>query len=586
MDKKKLSESILYSVFLAFTIGVYAPLSIYCANAGEYWYTLRLIWYVPAFVFLVMTVILSSLAFFSKGLFYNIFIGVEMGVGICLYVQGNFLNLKVGTFNGARIDWSIYKRQMVLNAFIWVAIIALSVTLIIIKSAIMRKVYKYLAAILTTMQLASFVFLIVPTIQNEGFSIPSIPTFTKECLYEAGEENIIVIIVDMLDERFVDYALEEFPESRDVFDGFEFYDNFTSQYHGTNLSLGTSFVSGKYYHNEKPFYEWVEDSAEDRLYFDELEENGYGISVYTEEVACFPKRVREKIINYVEVPKKFYNVRTCFSLLYRSAGCVYFPDALKPYIWMSDAALQGTDTIDGAYSIYTDNDTSFKNGIEQEGITVKDGTKQFKLIHLRGMHEPYYVDEWGGEAAEHWNWEIAMKSSVRIMGEYFEKLKEQEIYDNSTIVVTGDHGYHCTRGVISSPAFLMKEKNRRGEITTNSNEAGLVNLAATIADLSGAEDTTPYGLSILDIDENTDFERFLYNSTYDADGVTVSKGLLEYRIPKDTNEKFILTGIEYTGDGTKIDHKEYCITCRDHIGPVMEYKWLVDLHRHTADYPY
>lgn len=586
-DIKKFSESIICALFVAFTIGIYAPISIYCANAGEYWYNLRMIWHVPAIVFIVISGLGFAITYFTGGRVRDLILGIEMGIGLCFYIQGNFLNLKIGTFNGARIDWSIYKGRMIINAVIWIVIIAICVMAMLIKPTIVRTAMKYLASLLTLMQLVSLIFMVIPTINNEGFSVPEIPTFTTEGLYETGDDNIIVIILDMLDERYVDYAIEEIPEFSDVFDGFEFYDNCSSQYHGTNVSLATSFVSGKYYHNEKNLYEWVEDTAKERLYFDELYDRDYEISMYTEEVSCFPERVREIVTNYVKIPKKFYNTRTIFSLLYKSAGCVYWPDAVKPYIWMNNTSLQGTATTDTEYSAYKDENAGFKEGLDLEHLKVKNDTKQFKIIHLYGMHEAYYTDEWGNPSGEHWDWETGMKACVRIMSEYFECLKENGVYDDTAIIVTGDHGYHCTRGVLSSPGLLLKRKNARGEVTINSCEASLANLPATIADLAGCDDISMYGgVSLLHLYGDTVFERFMYNGTYCPDGVTDSGCLLEYSIPPATNEEFILTDVEYTKDGEKIEHAEYCSACKPHKEPQMEYKWLVDLHYQTSDYPY
>ena len=568
-------------LFFAFTICIYAPMSIYCANADGYWYTFRLIWYVPLVTFMVVGAMLILALRVTGGKLHDIISAVIFGLGLCMYLQGNFLHLTVGIFDGSHIDWNTYRGRMLINAVIWIAVFAVCVVIFAIKPAVSFKISKYISVMLTAMQLVSLVFLLVPVIAKQGMKLSADPKFTTEGMYDIGEDNIIVLIVDVFDEQYMDYALNNMPEINGIFDGFEFYDNFTSEYGNTGLSVPCSIVIGKQFHNEKNISQWMEEMAQNRLYFDELVDNGYEYSLYTEEMSCYPTRIAQGAANYREIPMEFYNLRTCLAILYRSAGCVYFPDIIKPYIWLDDDMIAGTAVTNSEYIPFDDANSFLKDGIAQNGVSVKRGTKQFELIHIRGVHEPFYTDEWGNESDEHWDWSVTTRGCMRILGEYFDCLKEQGVYDNSVIIVTGDHGYHHTRGVLSNPAFLIKYKDRHGNISINSNEAGLGNFTATIADLAGAENVSDYGLSILDIDENTTFERLYYGDVYNKEGDTDMGPLLEYITPTDTNDvrQFKLTGVEYESGGKKIEHIPLCRTCRDHIKPeIMDDFHVVDLH--------
>lgn len=585
--KKRITESVAVAAFVAFTMGIYAPLSIYCSNADEYWYSLRLIWYVPVLTAFVIFAVLYFPSRFFKGKLGRFVLGLEFGLGVCFYLQGNFMHLSIGRFDGSFIDWGLFRGRMMMNSFVWAIIMAVFAVLFVIKPLVFGKIGKYLSLLLTAMQLVSLVFLLIPVIGKQGMKISSVPTFTDESLYEVGDDNIIVLVVDALDEQYIDYAMHEIPDCNDVFDGFEFYDNFTSEYQCTGLSFPCSMILGKQYHNEKSMDEWINENAEDRLYFDALSDNGYETSIYTEDTSNFPKRIRDIAVNFKNIKKRFYNTRTCFAVLYRSAGCVYFPDIVKPYIWLDDEKIAGTATTDDSYTPYKDKNSNFKEGLTR-GLTVKSESKQYKMIHLRGVHEPFYNDENGDECPEHWDWKVTTKGCVKVLGEYFDRLREAGVYDNSVIIVTGDHGYHHTRGVLSNPAFLIKYKNAHGDIRVNSNEAGLGNFCATIADLCGDKDPSLYGQSIRDIDENTTFERFFYVNTYSMDGMRETSNLMEYRTAVDTNDvrKFVVTGVEYTGDGKKIDHKKYCKTCIEHIEPVEEDEFhIIWEHCETPDHP-
>ena len=586
-DKEMTGRYFCSSLFLAFTIGIYAPLSIYCANADEYWYSLGMIWYIPVLTFVVILVGSTLLSVILPKPFGNIWNGFVFGIGSCFYLQGNFLKLQAGIFDGAFIDWDSFRVRFVYNLLIWIIVIVVS--MIIAGFDKVSKIMKWISLFLTAIQLVSLVVLVIPVLQKDGMETSKRPSFTAEGLYEVGDDNIIVICLDALDEEYIDHIIREEPELRSILDGFEFYDNFTSSYRSTAWSFPSSFVFGKEYHNEMPRMEWIEEKAKERLYFDELNDNGYDVSLYTEMISCFPERVQKSADNYEELDYRFDNFRTCFATLYKIAGCVYFPDIVKPYIWMDDTVIRNTAKWDDSIEVFRDSNGLFKENLQKNGINVKKGAKQFKFIHLRGTHEPYYTDENGDETGQHWDWQIAMKGCMRILDAYFGDLKKQGVYDDSVIIVTGDHGYHLTPGVISNPAFLFKPKGANGEVKVNSNEAGLINLAATIADLAGAKDTSQYGISILDIDEDTEFDRFFYSFVCNADGTKNTSCLLEYITPVDTNDvtQFKLTGYEYTQDGERIVHKDYCSTCLEGVAPEVLDKWhIVDRHCHTADYPY
>ncbi len=578
---EKLIEKISVAFFVAFTIGIYAPVSIYCANVNEYWYTLRMIWYVPVIVFVVMFGTFFCLLYFAHGLLHDIATGLLFSVGLCFYLQGNFLHITAGIFDGSNINWTVYRGKMIGDVLIWCFIVLLVTTLYIIKPRILGRVGEYASLALSAMQLVSLVFLLIPVIAKQGMSVSTDPLFTSDGLYDIGDDNIIVLIVDTWDEQYMDYALRELEDIDEIFDGFEFYDNFTSEYNCTNYSFASSLVTGEQYHNEKDLGEWVEDNSIKRMYFDELTDNGYDISIYTEAIGCFPERIRRMATNYRESPKRFYNMRTCIAILYRTAGCVYFPDIVKPYIWLDDVEIANAATTDGAIIPYNDANGHFKEELDKNGITVRENSKEYKMIHLRGVHEPFYVDEGGDTSPEHWDWKVTTKGCARILEDYFDRLKDAGVYDDTVIIVTGDHGYHHTYGVLSNPAFLIKYKGSHGAVKTNSDEAGLVNFTATIADLAGIDDTTRYGISVRDINENTRFDRYYYGDTFNRAGNSYTENLLEYIIPEDTNDVglFTLTGVEYTKDGQKIKHGVNCMTCTDHIQPeIMDEFHVIDKH--------
>ncbi len=595
MNRIKQNISLICSAFfLSFTVCLYAPMTIYASNRSEFWFNLRSFWGVPVSVFFVSFFLTTLIGLLLRGRLYNIYLSLLFGLALCFYLQGNFFYIRLGDMNGGRIDWDLYRFRMWINVCVWILIIALVAAAFIWKTKLMQKVTLYISALFSIMQLGSLIVMMVPLFQQGDFKTSTMPALTTEGLYEVGsEDNIIVFILDAYDETFFKYVQEEAPEITSEFDGFVFYDNFTSVFPRTAYSL-TGIMGGQIFRNEMPRYTWVEENAKQRLYFDDLLDQGYEISLYTKELYTISQRVKNMASNYVEAPMHFYNIRTCFSTLYRLAAIQYFPDICKLYTWMDGNQIASTGKIETEYPIYDESNAKFKYGLDQNGLLIKEGKKQYKFIHLWGHHEPYYIDEWGNEAEQTFEPYEPAKGCMRIMLDYCDKLKEAGVYDRSTIIITADHGWGFDSGVIGNPLFMIKRQNARGHLETCSYETGLENFPATIADLCGSEHKNDYGLSILDITEDTRFDRYYYQYIYEDYRSCPSKDsnyyLVEYLTSCETNDvsQFKLTGVEYLPSGEKIPHRQYCETClsgQDELGVAYD-NWPAIMHIHVSDFPY
>ncbi len=582
----------IVSIFLTFTVCIYAPVSVYVSNKDEFWFNLRIMITTPVVFWVVATLVIVLLGMLLPDKLYHIYLPLVFGAGLCFYLQGNFLSLRVGILNGAKINWADYRVKMWLNAGIWLLILCAVVALFLWKSKMMGKIVMYIAALLTIMQIGSLVVMFTSSLSAEDITSPVRPVITTEGLYEVGEENIIVFVLDTFDEEYFRYITEEHPEITDELDGFVFYDNYAGVYPTTVYSIA-HFMGGKLFRNEMPMKDWLADTVEHPHYFDELTGHGYELYLYTTMTEQIPQKIKEKTKNYTKAPMQFYNTRTCFSVIYRLAACQYFPDIVKPYVWMDGTEIASTGKLSSEYPIYDDANELFKSRLDDSGLKKKEG-KQYKFIHLFGVHEPYRIDEWGNEVDPYWEWPDCATGCMRIMLEYLTFLKENGVYDDSAIIITADHGFTegVYRGVLSNPVFLIKEKGAKGELKTCSYEASQDNFGATIADLSGAEDVSPYGLSILDATEDRHFDRYCYQYVLEEGKhwPTMVNGnlyLVEYHVPDITNDpsEFLLTDVEYTPTGRKISHKAYCENCSK-PEPLYEdvQGWKAQPHRHIGDY--
>lgn len=135
----------------------------------------------------------------------------------------------------------------------------------------------------------------------------------------------------------------------------------------------------------------------------------------------------------------------------------------------------------------------FKNS----GITTQNEKNTFVMYHLNGSHGPYVMNENAEAVPENSvGVDSQTKGSFKIITDYIKELKAKGLYDNTTIIITADHG-----GVdlYQNPAVMVKQKNtNQNEIAVNSSKITFTNLNATIAS-SCIQDASSYGEDVFQV---------------------------------------------------------------------------------------
>ena len=144
-----------------------------------------------------------------------------------------------------------------------------------------------------------------------------------------------------------------------------------------------------------------------------------------------------------------------------------------------------------------------------EGLTVVPG-KRFIIQHLSAMHEPSYeIDEDGVLTVQN-NSDVEW---LNITKEYLAQLKAAGVYDNSTIIICGDHGVKNQDYL--QPVFLIKEAGKTGtKLKTTNAPASHCELPATILKNIGVPDSKLPGKTIYDFKKDEERERSFYLNRY------------------------------------------------------------------------
>ena len=118
--------SVLFPVYMLF---LHAPFEMYLTNRLDFWFGLSDFWHLIVITFLIAFLVLFLIGAFLPKLLRNIYSVIGIACGLGIYIQGNFLNTDLGSLNGSEIVWADYKTKFIINAAIWLVIIAAALVL-------------------------------------------------------------------------------------------------------------------------------------------------------------------------------------------------------------------------------------------------------------------------------------------------------------------------------------------------------------------------------------------------------------------------------------------------------------------------
>ncbi len=577
-------KGIISVVALAFEVSLYAPLESFFLNRDEFWFKLGDLILATIPVFLCLVVLLLILYVFLKNRIREIYSVILAIITLIIYLQGNFLGLKVGVMNGADIAWKDYLPRMVLNLFVWVILLLIGLSIYIKRTRIYRA-FLILSGIVFGIQMITVSVLMIQYFETKASADDEIVTFTNKGLYTAdSEDNTVVFVLDMFDADYFDRILENEPEWGDILDGFTLYDNYTGTYSTTSYSMAHLYTGNRFY-NELPQREWTDSEYNDRIYADGLLESGYNLYYYSTIPGVIPQRISERAQNYYEGK---CNVSNGFMLsynIYKLVAFKWFPDCLKPLLWFDGDEFDALRECKDA-TVYMSDNARFRDGIKSAKWDKSD-EKAVRFIYTVGSHYPYRINRYGEDV--HMG-EVSSVDCARgvlsIVDEYLDHLRDMGTYDNTSVIITADHGYYWD-GTLQSPVMLIKPKGSKGPLRVNNAPVCQVDFAATIMELSGMDDYSEYGESILHVNESSDRQRLFYQYYLQEQVDNGNYRLIEYRIdPSGRDRKdYSLTGNEYMSNGELIDHYKYCKTCNGNSTEICDRDYPRLVHEKAENYP-
>lgn len=538
--KFRVRKSIWVAVLISFTFFVAGPISLYVTNADEFWFPITQMLPGILILFVVVSALLTIVLSLFGGDWFLRVLSITFGIGIALYVQGNFLVADYGLLNGADVDWNAFGEWAVVNTFIWIACVLIPLCVLYFRRSWMKIAVSYGSALLVMVQAVALGGMLV-TAGDLGGNTDYILT-TENINVVSEKENIIVFLLDAFGAVYLDDLLDKNPEYQEKFEDFTYYRNASAAGSPTHIAM-PAILTGYLYKDELSYADYVSQAFQYTPLYRTMVEYNYDVGIYTN--ARFVDKEQDEYISNI-----FYGGSQVSSQLkfleywMKFTAFRYFPHILKSPFLIYSGVFDELKTGNKGLESYSISDRAYLQ--LQEPLEFQSEKNAFRLYHVMGAHPPYSLDE---NAVIVGNSETTREQQIKgcfhIIENYIRQLKEKGVYDNSTIIIMADHG----AGIDYNPIFMLKEKNAHRDFNVSVAPISHIDLLPTLLEILGENEAqiAPYGRSIFSVTENEMRDRYFYRDTPGANEV---RHIVEYHSSGDVwNEaEWKETGVVYYGD--------------------------------------
>lgn len=569
INKKKVSLSLLVSIAAPVVLLICSGFSVFFANSAEF--NFELSDFAPLWILgslLVGGIFFASLIFTKGTAHYSLF-SIYSALTILGFVQNMVTTM---TFQGMPGDGNApvpTPTKIILNFGIWVLLATVIFWFAVFskKAQQGRSVISFLLILVMVMQFATT----IPSAINYAAEDKdtdhstsnnnSMVYLTTNNMFEVStKDNIIVLVLDRFDDRYFQELKNSASPYLDLLDGFTYYADNISTYPRTYPAV-TSMLTGV----ENDFSSrtgYFTKAYSGSAFLKDIDENGYKINLYIPTYYTYDNAqvFAGKVANTSDA--QGYKVDNHFALL----GKMF---ELSSYFWAPEMFKSGTigsDTFNSVVSLNGDapkyemtqtSDAEFYYTFKDKGLSTQSEEGTFTFLHLRGCHSPFTIDEECNVKAGDNYHSLAQTTGVfKFVTEYLQALKDKGLYEDATIIITGDHGALSSDKEVYTDqnltALLVKEKGQSGTpLKTSFAQVSQDNLHATIIKSAGIKTDKDYGRAYSEVPEGEDVVRTHYFQTYTGNA------------HEDEN-------ITYTINGPGGDFRNWKITKREDIGYVYQ----------------
>ncbi len=544
---EKLVPSILTALAIPFTLFFFGPFEACCSNIEEFGFVFADFAWLSLLSAIVASAAIFAILWYLPGRVFDIAYAILFAVAFLLYLQGNYLNLGLDAVSGDGVGKSTYSvAETVINTIVWVMLFASAITAVVMirkKREIMRLVTIVALIAVIGVQVMIFGVMSITTdvwvpmedrMQDaasdedgdadgkEDEFLPSI--LTNSGLTEASTSgNIIWFVVDRFDMNYAESVLKDDPDFYATLDGFTLFDNHISKYARTYPSIAY-MLTGVEQDYEQGRIAYFQKAYSEGTFLKDLDNSGYKVNLYTCKFYSYEDgEVFEDYAANLSSSSRYQVIDRLglFGDMLRLTLFRYLPIAAKGTVGVLSSGDFGEYVEYEANRPMFDTDTrQVYNWLTSEGLTATvDGEKNFNFIHIDGTHLPnkYYEDlsVIPEDDYDRWNEKIAVRASFTLINYYLDELRRLGLYDDATIVISGDHAAAISdtddvKGARVTALFVKPKGAHGTPLVRNHAPVEQSQIRATIMQSEGIVTENNYGTSVFDVPEDADLKRYYH----------------------------------------------------------------------------
>jgi hypothetical protein len=382
-----------------------------------------------------------------RGRVFDIAVSLLAGLAVAAWVEANLIGVKFGQLTGAAVDWPRYKAQALANTAIWLALLALPLALRLMGAKVWRAGVIAGPALVVAMSAAGLAG------DNLGSAnLWQDKTANKLVSYQgafslSGTQNSYFFLLDMLDQVNIEAVAAAEPGLLEAnLDGFTEFENYVSRYSKTQPSA-VNLLTGWDYLYDADWPAFTRQAYAESDFLHQLRQAGYSTNIYaTERYSWSSPSDIEAVADNVTGGQIRIDQAVVVKGMAKLAALRYAPLVVKPSFWFDSSDFDAAAAVEAGPAPYANDDPALMALVGAEGLAVASDQPRFSYFHLNGSHPPYTMDRDGRAlpAAAQGNQLDQTIGALKIVFAYLDRLRELGLYQDATIVITGDHGNFWT----------------------------------------------------------------------------------------------------------------------------------------------
>lgn len=542
-ENKSIISMILLSVAFPFMLCIAWPIETFGGNLEELRFSLFDFLPYCFFVFLALSIVIFIILSLFRGKAYKIVFSFIAACTFLSFLQCLVLNFGITAFPGDNVEAPPSKMFVFINALIWLVLV---VAIVVLSYIFWDKFGKELVSVLCIICIfAQLVSVVSVAITEEKLFMSS---YQRECLASndntenknmyfmskknldvlSKNHNIIVFVVDRFDKNFAETAFEEYPEIFDSLSGFTYYTDHIAHYQKTFPAVATMLTNEEYNPNLDRC-ENLKNFFDNNKVLNKLKCENYLVNYYTDFYYGYWYNNSGNIGKYIDnaleikegsgiVPDK---TNLTFQMLRMSLyRCL--PFAIKDRVCGSFSSFDiGRKNYlhETEYREYTTDMKEVYDLVKDADINTVD-KNLFTFLHISGCHTKIdYDTNWETTSEEQkYDVNIGLKNSFAIINEYLKNMKKIGVYDNSTIIITGDHSaipdiqnqVSELKIPLNTALFVKPSDSFSSKLAKSSVQTSHADIWPTIFDSENIDMDFNIGESVLSKVENKNYQRYYF----------------------------------------------------------------------------